>query len=107
HVVEKQRYNVPPSSFLPFLLGHRDGGAEVVVAHWGFPIPQRPGGVFNTRIETASGSPMWRSMLGHSHGLLVAKGFYEWDHNGPQRTPYFIHRADGEPMLMAALVGRR
>lgn len=107
HVMEKQRYNVPPASHLPFLVNHHDGHVSLEVARWGFPIPQRPNGVFNTRIETAAASPMWKGMLGKTHGVLVAKGFYEWDRTKAQKVPYFVHRADGEPMLLGAVVGKR
>lgn len=105
HVLEKKRYNVPPASHLPFIVG-RNGATRVEVARWGFPIPKRPNGVFNTRIETAAESPMWKGLLGKSHALLAARGFYEWRHDG-REEPYFLHRSDGEPMLLAALVGVR
>ena len=105
HVLEKRRYNVPPASHLPILFGEPEG-AKVCIARWGFPIPQRPNGVFNTRIETAGESPMWRGLLGKSHGAFFVQGYYEWNDKG-RREPYFVHRADGEPMLLAAVVGMR
>ncbi len=100
HVVEKKRYNVPPASHLPVISA---GGMEV--ARWGFPIPQRPNGVFNTRVETAADSPMWRGLLDH-RCLFPVKGFYEWTQD-KRKTPHFIHRSDGDAMLLAGLVGTR
>ena len=104
HVLRKRRYNVPPASHLPVIDGR--GAPQMTVAKWGFPIPQRPNGVFNTRIETALESPMWRGLVGQSHCLWPVAGFYEW-HRGRRRTPFFIHRADGDPMLIAGVIQDR
>jgi putative SOS response-associated peptidase YedK len=105
HVLEKKRYNVPPASHLPILVGEGTG-TKVRVARWGFPIPQRPNGVFNARIENVASSPMWKGLFGKSHGLFFLHGFYEWSDKG-RKEPYFIHRNDGELLLLAALVGTR
>ncbi|MGQ0535987.1 MAG: SOS response-associated peptidase [Methanobacteriota archaeon] len=105
-VLEKMRYNVPPASHLPVILGGREG-AKVAVARWGFPIPDRPNGVFNTKIETARESPLWAGLIGRTHCVFPVKGFYEWRRSGRIQTPYFIHRKDGKPMLLAGLYGKR
>jgi putative SOS response-associated peptidase YedK len=115
HVLEKRRYNVPPASHLPVILPRDAASAargpdrfEVTVARWGFPIPARPNGVFNTRIETAAESPLWRGMLGVTHCVFPATAFYEWKRvNGKRSTPYFIHRKDGAPLALAGLRGSR
>lgn len=104
-VLKKKRYNVPPASHLP-VFGLKDGGTRVEIARWGFPIPARRNGVFNTRIETAAESPMWRGMLGKSHCVFPVKGFYEWEHDGAKR-PHYIHRKDDDNLLLAGLLGRR
>lgn len=105
HVLEKKRYNVPPASHLPVLVpGPAGDGARVTVARWGFPIPQRPNGVFNTRIESAGDSPLWGPLLGRSHCVFPVSGFYEWRREGGKRaTPYFICRRDGRPLALAGL----
>ncbi len=105
HVLEKKRYNVPPASHLPVFAADGDK-ARVEIARWGFPIPQRPNGVFNTRIETAFESPLWRGLIGQFHCAFPVKGFYEWEHDGAKR-PHFIHRADGKTMLLGAVIGKR
>ena len=105
HVLHKQRYNVPPASHVPVIDGR--GAPRMAVARWGFPIPQRPNGVFNTRIETAAESPMWRGLIGKSHCLFPVAGFYEWRRSGKQRVPFYIHRADGRPLLLGGLVQDR
>lgn len=105
-VLQKRRYNVPPASHLPVVSGP-DGARSIEVARWGFPIPQRPNGVFNTRMDRAFESAMWSTLIGKSHCLFPVKGFYEWRRDGKRKTPYFIHRADGETMLLAGLIGWR
>ncbi|MGB1585636.1 MAG: SOS response-associated peptidase [Thermoplasmatota archaeon] len=105
HVLHKERFNVPPASHLPVVDGR--GEPAMAVARWGFPIPKRPNGVFNTRIETAAESPMWRGLLGTSHCLFPVKGFYEWRRSGKQRIPYYIQRKDGQPLLLAGLIQER
>lgn len=105
HVLHKLRYNVPPASHLPVIDGRST--PKMTVARWGFPIPKRPNGVFNTRIETALESPMWRGLLGQSHCLWPVAGFYEWRRDGKRRTPFYVHRSDGQPMLIAGVIQDR
>lgn len=104
HVLHKMRYNVPPASHLPVIDGR--GQPQMAVARWGFPIPQRPNGVFNTRIETALESPMWRGLVGRSHCLWPVAGFYEW-RRGKHKTPFYVYRSDGQPMLIAGVIQDR
>ncbi len=106
HVMERNRYNVPPASHLPVIAGRGDRD-KVEIARWGFPIPERPNGVFNTRIEKAFTSPMWGGLIAQHHCVFPVKGFYEWKRQGKVKTPFFIARADGEVMLLGGLIGRR
>ncbi len=107
-LLHKPRFNVPPSSRLPVIAGGPGVDRRIEIARWGFPIPQRPNGVFNTRIETAAESPLWRGLIGSSHCLFFVKGFYEWSQQPQGRgAPYFVYRSDGQPMLLAGLLGRR
>jgi putative SOS response-associated peptidase YedK len=62
-----------------------------------------PGMGNNARAENLHKSGLWRPLVGKNHGLIVADGFYEWDTTAGRKQPYFIHRSDGQPMLMAAL----
>lgn len=83
-----------------------DGG--FVTARWGFPLPGARKDVFNTQVERAFESPMWRGAIGKRHAVMPVTGFYEWDHDpGHGKQPYFVTRADGEPMLLGAIVGQR
>ncbi|MGB0652636.1 MAG: SOS response-associated peptidase [Thermoplasmatota archaeon] len=105
HVLDKFRYNCPPASHLP-VVAHQGGRREIIVARWGFPIPQRWNGVFNTRVENLD-KPMWAGMWKESRCAFVVRGFYEWQKTPDGKVPFFIHRADGEPMVLGGLVGER
>jgi putative SOS response-associated peptidase YedK len=98
-------YNVPPGSSIGALV--RRGDTELQVLRWGFPIevqgargPLRKE-AFNTRIEEAQSRPLWRDLVGRSHAVVPAQGFYEWTDRGP----LLIRRADADPMLLAAVTG--
>lgn len=43
--------------------------------------------------------PLWE----HGRAICFADGWFEWKKEGDQKQPYFIHRADGQPIFMAAI----
>lgn len=105
-------YNIGPGRHIATLAA-ADDGVHLQVAHWGFRI-QVPGTkgpvdrlVFNTRIEEAQAKPLWRGLLGKSHAVVPAQGFFEWTGPSADRVPHFVQREDGKPMLMAAVTGQR
>lgn len=65
----------------------------------------------NARVETASTSAYFRDLWRNARILVPADGWFEWrveprpgDRAGkPFKQPYYIRRADGEPMFLAAL----
>jgi putative SOS response-associated peptidase YedK len=59
---------------------------------------------FNARIETIASAPAYREATRSRRCVILADGFYEWrrDENGA-KTPFWIHRADGEPFAFAGL----
>lgn len=58
----------------------------------------------NARAETMADKPAFRDALNHGRCIVPASGYYEWK-TGPDKhkQPYFITRADGRPMALAAL----
>jgi hypothetical protein len=36
-------------------------------------------------------------------GDLLCDGWFEWKREGDKKQPYFIHRKDAQPILMAAI----
>jgi len=111
-------WNVAPTDLVPVVLERlRD---DVVVRrlrplHWGL-VPswsKDTGGgarMINARSETLAEKPAFRKALAARRCLLPADGYYEWYETGartakgkPVKQPYFIRRADGEPLAMAGL----
>lgn len=102
------RYNVAPTQ--PVAAIWEEGGRrEGHFARWGlvprwvkdpreFPL------LVNARAESMREKPAFRDALKHGRCVVPASGYYEW-HTGPdkQKRPYYITRADGEPMALAAL----
>ena len=43
--------------------------------------------------------PLWQ----HGRAICFADGWFEWKKEGDKKQPYFIHRADGQPIFMAAI----
>lgn len=81
-----------------------EGGADVLRferARWG--VEGGPGMGHNAKVENLRRSGLWRPLVGKHHCAFVADGFYEWDTSAGRKQPYFIHRRDGQPMLMAGL----
>lgn len=83
-----------------------DAGHVASFFHWGFlpswadPGAQKP---INARVETAATKPYFRKAWKSGRCLIPADGWYEWKEGERGKQPYFIHRADDEPVLMAGL----
>lgn len=59
--------------------------------------------LINARAETATSRPTFRPYV-RQRGLVLADAFYEWQHLAQAKPrPYRVARADGEPLLLAAL----
>lgn len=60
--------------------------------------------LINARSETAAEKPAFRSAFARRRCVVPVSGFYEWQkrEEGPKQ-PYYIYRADGEPLLFAGL----
>ncbi|KMZ13769.1 Gifsy-2 prophage protein [Candidatus Burkholderia humilis] len=79
--------------------------------HWGYcppwAIQKKLPQTINTRVETASTSAYFRNLWKKARILVPADGWFEWrvEARGdkPYKQPYYIQRADGEPMYLAAL----
>ncbi|HBK2930486.1 TPA: SOS response-associated peptidase family protein, partial [Escherichia coli] len=59
--------------------------------------------LINARSETAATSRMFKPLWQHGRAICFADGWYEWKKEGDKKQPYFIHRADGQPIFMAAI----
>ncbi|WP_295885634.1 SOS response-associated peptidase [uncultured Thiohalocapsa sp.] len=119
-------FNVAPTRPVLAIRAAKDGGRELAALRWGL-IPSWSQGpdnrysMINARAESVATKPAYRSAFKRRRCLIPADGFYEWqapvagedagkgggkgvgkDRSKPKQ-PYFIHRRDGAPILLAGL----
>ena len=58
---------------------------------------------FNARAETIAEKPSFRKPVQSKRCLVLAKGFYEWQHRENKRIPYYIYLPDSEIFTFAGL----
>jgi putative SOS response-associated peptidase YedK len=103
------RYNLAPTQEAPAVLN--SDRATLRWIRWGL-IPswaQEIGAgatLFNARCETAATKRAFREALETRRCAIVADGFYEWARGAHPKQPWFIHRADSTPMLLAGIWNR-
>ncbi len=116
-------YNVAPTSKV-YVVRARDGHREIDSFRWGLvPFWAKDAKIgskmINARSETVADKPAFRRAFRSRRCLVPADGFYEWKKVGaevtalaepsmkgvakPHKQPFFIHRADGEPLAIAGL----
>lgn len=101
------RYNIAPSQDVAAVRLEANR-RRLVSLHWGlipFWAKDRKIGykTLNARSETAHKTPSFRAAFRSRRCLIPASGFYEWDKKKGTRQPYFIHRADEQPLALAGL----
>ena len=102
------RYNVAPTQPIPVVIV-QNGTRHFHLMRWGL-LPswvKDPSGfalLINARSETVLEKPAFRHAIRRRRALVPADGYYEWRSVGGRRKqPYFIHRADGQPLGFAAV----
>jgi putative SOS response-associated peptidase YedK len=100
-------FNIPPSRPLPVVFPTDEGSAAEMV-RWGLvPWWAKDAAIghklANARIETAAEKPAFRAAMEHRRCLIFVSGFFEWRAEKPAKRPFYIYRADGEPMVFAGL----
>ncbi|MGY4711478.1 SOS response-associated peptidase [Mycolicibacterium sp. CBM1] len=119
-------YNVAPTSSVATVVSRHDHPDDTPtrrlrLMRWGLVppwvkaaadgSPENKGPLLiNARAEKITTSPAFRSSAKSKRCLVPMDGYYEWkpDPDSPagkkaRKTPYFMHRADGEPLFMAGL----
>lgn len=101
------RYNIPPGQPLT-VVGETSGGRFAEPVRWGLipswaKDPSIGHKLANARIETAAGKPSFRAAMGSRRCLIFVSGFFEWRADKPVKQPFYIYRADGEPLVLAGL----
>lgn len=106
------RYNVPPGSALPFICDsvNADGVVQrrLETGGWGLvPAWAKETKIgfraFNARSETVADKPMFRSAFIKRRCVIPVNGYYEWKTEGAAKTPWFMHAASGDWLIMAGL----
>lgn len=98
------RYNVAPSTDNPVATSR---GWSVMrwglVPHWAKQQDTRYSTI-NARAEKVAVSPAYRDAWQRSQRCLVpASGYYEWRKTPQGKQPWYIHRADGVPLMFAGV----
>lgn len=110
-------YNVAPTASVPILVDRLDAGGSFVrelhAARWGLlpswaQDPSFASRAFNARSETIFEKPTFREAAVAGHCALPVTGYYEWKTETTAagksvKTPYLVHRADGQPIYLAGL----
>lgn len=97
------RYNVAPGTKV-LLMSERDEKLHLDPVLWSYaPGWWSKAPLINARVETAATSRMFKPLWLHGRAICFADGWYEWKKEGDKKQPYFIHRADGQPIFMAAI----
>ncbi|MDT7732796.1 MAG: hypothetical protein QOK45_3091 [Mycobacterium sp.] len=102
-------FNVAPSNDVYVVL--ETGGLRRLDAfRWGLvPFwskdPSTGNKMINARAEGIAEKSAYKRTFSKRRCIIPADGFYEWKRIPGQKSkqPYFIHRADGEPMAFAGL----
>ncbi len=61
----------------------------------------------NARLETAATTAAFRESFSRRRCLIPADGFYEWEAKEAGRSPHWVYRADGHPMVFAGIWASR
>ncbi|NNG18892.1 SOS response-associated peptidase [Naumannella sp. ID2617S] len=117
-------WNVAPTDPVAAVVERRDKQTgevrrKLVQVRWGL-VPswsKNPGGgarMINARAETVAEKPAFRKAFAARRCLIPADGYYEWYAEEPPagegkrgfkpvKQPWFIHRTDGERLVMAGI----
>ena len=102
-------YNIAPTQQVPVVRYNSQRGArELVMMRWGLipswaDDPAIGNRMINARSETLATKPAFREAYKARRCLVVADGFFEWQRHAHRKQPYYITRADGEPIGFAGL----
>jgi len=107
----KPSYNAAPKSQVPVLRRGDDGLDALEMRWWLLPhwskTPDIKYATFNARSEDAASKSTFRTPFRKRRCVIPASGFYEWKKlDDETKQPYYITRADGQPIYFAGLWDR-
>ncbi|MEX0796474.1 MAG: SOS response-associated peptidase [Acidimicrobiia bacterium] len=102
-------WNVAPTDSV-YVVAENDGKRSLGSMKWGL-IPHwakdKKSIQINARVETVATTSMFRDSFARKRCLIPADGFYEWEPPEHGRSPHWIYRADGHPMVFAGIWASR
>jgi len=102
-------WNVAPTDPV-YVIAERDGKRQLGSMRWGL-IPHWARDTksihINARAETVATTAAFRDSFARKRCLIPADGFYEWAPPNAGRTPHWVYRADGHPMVFAGIWASR
>ncbi len=102
----KPSYNCSPGQALPVLFESAGAGRAIAMMRWGVSSESRGGDkieLFNARAESLLEKRNFKILVPRNRAALIADGYFEWREDDGVKIPYYIRRADGRLMLIAAL----
>jgi putative SOS response-associated peptidase YedK len=102
-------WNVAPTDPV-YVIAERDGSRQLGSMAWGL-VPHWAKDTrsihINARAETVATNASFRDSFAARRCLIPADGFYEWEPKDKGRTPHWVFRADGHPMVFAGIWASR
>jgi putative SOS response-associated peptidase YedK len=102
-------WNVAPTDPV-YVVAERDGVRSLGSMKWGL-VPHWAKDAksihINARSETVATTAAFRESFARRRCLIPADGFYEWEPKEQGRTPHWVYRADGHPMVFAGVWASR
>jgi putative SOS response-associated peptidase YedK len=107
----RRRYNVAPGDQVLAVTADREGRPRGELLRWGLvpswaKSPDTGLKMINARLETITERPAFKGAFERYRCLIIADGFYEWEHaHGPgqPKHPFRITRRDGALFAFAGL----
>jgi putative SOS response-associated peptidase YedK len=100
------RYNIAPGQMVPVIIANSP--RRTVLMRWGL-IPhwakdeKTAYKMINARVETLTQRPAFRSLLAANRCLVPACGYYEWQGERREKTPYYIYPQNDQYIAFAGL----
>jgi putative SOS response-associated peptidase YedK len=105
----ERSWNVAPTDPV-YVIRESDGQRQLGSMRWGL-VPHWAKDTrsiqINARSETVATTPVFRDSFSRKRCLIPADGFYEWEPPEEGRTPHWVYRADGHPMVFAGIWASR
>ena len=101
------RFNVAPTQQVAVIRNNGDHN-HLDQLKWGF-VPSWSKDIsfgshlINARSETVAEKPTFRYAIKYRRCIIPSSGFYEWDHSGGKKQPYYIQMVDQTPTYLAGL----